>query len=430
MMNDTVREELETKITSNSGGLSAKRLPSEPPRPNFLIAKETAPAVSEPVAKIQEEKPAPAPKVMTTELPRKHTSKTLVDFQAKNPTLPDWRLQLQNAVRQRSGTAVAERPASQPTMAVSVQQPATNGANALKMEIESVPQPRENANPRLESVIDRIERSRRQFLVTENAPVEAKADDSTVRKFPFEVVTPNGTPRQSPAPEPIAAPKPKLVTTLRIEKKDYDTNKLPPIPTPEDSPLPQKEPKKLGMIVDGIEPDEKLFVEPAKAEESIAAKTVEVPQAEIEYIDETEDSVQEIDDLAPLSMRFGAGLFDFIIAGFGTLIILSPLMLSGGTWASIAGVLTITASLCILLFLYMTASLAVWGKTFGMRIFSLELIDADANVYPTVHQAAVNSAVYLLSLAFGGAGFLTMLFTEEKRAVHDIVSGTLLIREI
>jgi uncharacterized RDD family membrane protein YckC len=430
MMNDTVREELETKITSNSGGLSVKRLPSEPPRPNFLIAKETAPAVSEPVAKIQEEKPAPAPKVMTTELPRKHTSKTLVDFQAKNPTLPDWRLQLQNAVRQRSGTAVAERPASQPTISVSVQQPATNGANALKMEIESVPQARENANPRLESVIDRIERSRRQFLVTENAPVEAKADDSTVRKFPFEVVTPNGTPRQSPAPEPIAAPKPKLVTTLRIEKKDYDTNKLPPIPTPEDSPLPQKEPKKLGMIVDGIEPDEKLFVEPAKAEESIAAKTFEVPQAEIEYIDETEDSVQEIDDLAPLSMRFGAGLFDFIIAGFGTLIILSPLMLSGGTWASIAGVLTITASLCILLFLYMTASLAVWGKTFGMRIFSLELIDADANVYPTVHQAAVNSAVYLLSLAFGGAGFLTMLFTEEKRAVHDIVSGTLLIREI
>lgn len=428
-MNDTVREELETKITSNSGGLSVKRLPSEPPRPNFLAKQEPPRAVSEPVAKVQEEKPAPAPKVMTTELPRKHTSKTLVDFQAKNPTLPDWRLQIQNAVRQRSGAAVAERPASQPTMAVSMQQPATNGANALKMEIESVPQSRENANPRLESVIDRIERSRRQFLVTESEPVEAKADDATVRKFPFEVVTPNGTPRQSPAPEPIAAPKPKLVTTLRIEKKDYDTNKLPPIPTPAESPLQQKEPKKLGMIVDGIEPDEKLFTEPAKAE-PIAAKIEEVPPAEPEYAEEFEEQIQEIDDLAPLSMRFGAGLFDFIIAGFGTLIILSPLMLSGGTWASFAGVLTITASLSILLFLYMTASLAVWGKTFGMRIFSLELIDADANVYPTVHQAAVNSAVYLLSLAFGGAGFLTMLFTEEKRAVHEIVSGTLLIREI
>ena len=70
------------------------------------------------------------------------------------------------------------------------------------------------------------------------------------------------------------------------------------------------------------------------------------------------------------------------------------------------------------------------GKTFGMRIFSLELIDADANVYPTTHQAAVSSAVYLLSMAFGGLGFLTVLFNEEKRAVHDIVSGTLLIRDI
>jgi uncharacterized RDD family membrane protein YckC len=78
----------------------------------------------------------------------------------------------------------------------------------------------------------------------------------------------------------------------------------------------------------------------------------------------------------------------------------------------------------------MTASLAVWGRTFGMRLFSLELIDAEMNRYPTVHQAAVSSAVYLLSMFFGGLGFLTVFYNEEKRAIHDIVSGTLLIREI
>jgi uncharacterized RDD family membrane protein YckC len=65
-----------------------------------------------------------------------------------------------------------------------------------------------------------------------------------------------------------------------------------------------------------------------------------------------------------------------------------------------------------------------------MRIFSLELIDAEQNAVPTVHQAAVSSAVYLLSMTFAGIGFLTIPFNEEKRAFHDIVSGTLLIRDI
>jgi uncharacterized RDD family membrane protein YckC len=33
-------------------------------------------------------------------------------------------------------------------------------------------------------------------------------------------------------------------------------------------------------------------------------------------------------------------------------------------------------------------------------------------------------------MTFAGIGFLTIPFNEEKRAFHDIVSGTLLIRDI
>ncbi len=69
------------------------------------------------------------------------------------------------------------------------------------------------------------------------------------------------------------------------------------------------------------------------------------------------------------------------------------------------------------------------GKSFGMRLFSLELIDIEGEEYPTLHQAAVSSAVYLLSLAFGGVGFLTLAFNDEKRAVHDLVSGTIVVKE-
>jgi uncharacterized RDD family membrane protein YckC len=64
-----------------------------------------------------------------------------------------------------------------------------------------------------------------------------------------------------------------------------------------------------------------------------------------------------------------------------------------------------------------------------MRLFSLELVDAIENEYPTLRQAAVNSAIFLLSLGVLGAGFLTAFFNEERRALHDLLSGTILVRE-
>jgi uncharacterized RDD family membrane protein YckC len=41
----------------------------------------------------------------------------------------------------------------------------------------------------------------------------------------------------------------------------------------------------------------------------------------------------------------------------------------------------------------------------------------------------VHSAAYLLSLPFFGIGFITVLFNEEKRAAHDLLSGTIIVVE-
>ena len=128
-------------------------------------------------------------------------------------------------------------------------------------------------------------------------------------------------------------------------------------------------------------------------------------------------------------MRFGAGLFDFIIGGFASMLLLSPLAFAGMEWFSWGGMFAMVGTLAIVLFLYMTASLGFFGKTAGMKLFSLELVDAVENEYPTIRQAAVNSAIFLLSIGVAGVGFVTMLFNEEKRALHDLISGTILVRE-
>src|SRR5215210_4144524 len=108
---------------------------------------------------------------------------------------------------------------------------------------------------------------------------------------------------------------------------------------------------------------------------------------------------------------------------------IAPFALNGGDWFTTAGGLIAAGTWAIVMFLYIKMSLGFVGKTLGMRLFSLELVDAAENEYPTLQQAAINSSVFLLSLGCAGAGFITVLFNEEKRAVHDLLSGTILVRD-
>ena len=128
-------------------------------------------------------------------------------------------------------------------------------------------------------------------------------------------------------------------------------------------------------------------------------------------------------------MRFNAGVFDLIIGGFTSLILLAPFILLGGNWFTTAGLFAFLATCSIVMFIYMTTAVGMFGRTFGMKMFSLEIIDIEENDYPTFHQFSVRASFYMFSLCIGGSGFLTVLFTDDKRAVHDIVSGTLIVRD-
>lgn len=428
MINDTVREELETKISkgeaavSTSGRLGLPKrapvqaappeMPTPPPVKSEIQAAPVKKELPETAVKeVPTAPPAAQPKPIgarfdTNDLRVKKTSPTLVEFQTKKATVPEWRLQLQNSVRQKVGTNkrdnATEAPASKPRT--------TNGANALKVEFVEDEQPR-HQNPKVASALKRIEASRKTFS---NQPIAEQSvkigKPATPRNFPFDVVTPSEPARRQPPRASVnPSPKPMLVSPLKIEKRGFDTNKLPPLKE-------HAEPQRT-FIPAATE-------KPRSTDARVAEKAIGNEIVEIETVE-----TDEIEDLAPLSMRFGSGVFDMIVGLFATLILLSPFMLAGGTWLSLSGAFAFTAALAIVMFLYLTISLAFQGRTIGMRLFSLELVDVEENAYPTLHQAAVNSAVYLLSLIFAGVGFIPVFFNEERRAAHDILSGTILVRE-
>ncbi len=444
-MNDSVREELQTKIVSGSGALRSEAKVETPvsgpirmevkaaPRSisaklSMPAAKPAAPKTSVTPAPSVPAKPAPrnaepvAPpkppaRSFTSELSASKTSPTLVGFQPKNSTLPDWRLQLANAVRTRknSGDEAAPAPGIR-------KQPVTSGANALKAEVVEEPAPvaapDKHKDPRVAAALARINESRKAYL-PEAAKETAKPAAEPNKNYPFNIVSrnPSVTVPTADNRATINAPvRPRVVPPVRVEKKGFDTNKLPALDavgfaSPE--------------IVDG-----QAAASPAPP---LPRKHISV-HIEDEYYDhdmpeaEVAES-EEIDDLPLMSMRFSAGIFDLIVGAGASLVLLLPFVIMGGDWFSLSGLVAFIPTCAIVMFVYLTAAVGFYGRTLGMRLFSLELIDAEENEYPTLHQSAVNAAVYLLSLALAGAGFITVLFNDEKRAAHDILSGTIMVKE-
>lgn len=406
MINDSVREELKSKILPLPKRVNFETK-GNPPVSNKLNQQLVNPPK-------QTELKSP-----TAEIAAKPTAPTLVEFHTKTAALPEWRLQLQNAVRQRQETAETKNdPAVRQTKLV------THGANALKAEFIAEAEPVQHKNSTLNSALQRIEESRQKFLVEEKPPMVATNPATTTGKnHPFHIAFKQTevAARTASKNAPISVPtKPKLASSLRLESEPLDTNKLPSLPKGEATPADFAENSTNLIEVEG----KSLNI--LKAEDKIEIrlpKTEEIAEAE-------EENQEEFDDFAPFAMRFNAGLFDLIIGSFLSFILLAPFVLFGGNWLTFGGFFAFLTTCAIVMFIYLTTAIGLFGRTFGMRLFSLELIDIENEDYPSLHQAAVSSSIYLLSLALGGIGFLTLPFNEDRRAVHDIVSGTVVVREL
>ncbi len=409
MIYDSVREELKDKISPIVRPAFLDKKPFVPKTFEVqaaAIEENEAPKIPKPevplIAAKPQRAPAPPERTETMEISVKPTVPTLVEFRYEKATVPEWRLHLQNAVQQRQNRGDIETQSASQTRLV------TNGATALKTETKIEPPPVFHENPTVNSALQRIEQSRRQFL-KEEPPIEQPffADAPEAKSFPYRIATKNGetlhdTEKTRPAKINITL-KPKGAATLRSDTNELDTNKLPKIPA---------------------------RVSARFQEEQTEIEETELTLTDAEGFVGEETDLEEADDLAPFAMRFNSGLFDLIIGSFVSLLLLIPFMIKSESWFTSGGLIAFAATCAVVMFIYLTVSVAIYGRTFGMRIFALEVIDIEGEEYPTIHQAAVSACVYLFSVALGGIGFLTLPFNENRRAVHDLLSRTVVVREI
>jgi uncharacterized RDD family membrane protein YckC len=383
---------------------------------------------------------APPPRYKTAEIFPKNTSSTLVDFPGRHANFPAWRKELQSKIKEYQTGSLRSSALNNQMFA---------GNTALAMALVDAPDAEQH--PLLEKVLRKIETSRQKY--------EKAGRNSSSRDNMPPAIAPIPTGPDSPAGFPpvtnLKAPATITAMPVRVRESVYDPGaskgnnynlsivQLPHRTKVVDLRANPDEPEKnyttgklhemrpISAISGSLSKKVVTYANAARAE-AVAASALKTLKAKPGFaqFENVEPAAEASDELASLAFRFNAALFDSIIGGFLSLLLLTPFILLGGQWFTMEGFFAFLATAAIVMFIYLTVAVGLVGKTFGMSIFGIEVVDVDDNEYPTFHQAAVNSSVYLLSLAFAGLGFLTMLMNDERRCLHDLLSGTVVVREL
>lgn len=136
------------------------------------------------------------------------------------------------------------------------------------------------------------------------------------------------------------------------------------------------------------------------------------------------------DDIAPLVPRVAAGLLDLLLVAFISSPFAAVIELTNGNWADPRVAASMGGIVLTVMFLYLTVSTALAGRTVAMALFGLHTVDAETALAPRLGQCARRTLVYMLSLAAFGLGILYALFDAEHRAAHDHLSGTVVVRAL
>lgn len=135
---------------------------------------------------------------------------------------------------------------------------------------------------------------------------------------------------------------------------------------------------------------------------------------------------------APFSLRCGALLIDYIvlaiIIAFCTLV---ARPLGGGARTAGSSVETFGLIIALVVLLVNFGVLAVWrGQTLGKWATGLRLERRDGGQLDWWRVLLRHFVGYPVSLLTLGLGFLVAAFNAQGRALHDLIAGTIVVRDV
>ena len=237
----------------------------------------------------------------------------------------------------------------------------------------------------------------------------------------------------------------------RVSDEQYQTEANPAliqasvplsIPVVAPSELPNEEKAIQGKLTETTREHSLVVVPPQPATKTaITASIVQTKRAISEIVNELQgvqsekelsepiNSEELYDDRAPIFSRVTGSAIDLLVIAFASSPFAAIIELTNGNWNDWRVVASMGSIFLIVMFLYLTASTALAGRTWGMSTLSLRAVDADTGLPPTTRQSVARAILYIVSLITLGFGILYALFDAEGRTAHDHLSGTAVVRE-
>jgi uncharacterized RDD family membrane protein YckC len=325
---------------------------------------------------------------------------TLIEFPGiSRNSMPEWRKELSERVREvqerRAREAATEAAEAERQRAEPVSNPP---------QLELLPQSEAPAmNPLVAAALKRIERAHQRGSVETRAPRTSLATAVAYAPEREENIIMNET----------------VPPTIQLEFESE-----PPVA----EPPPPVEKTHLVVVPPPVEPEVVAKPDIAQLPKRLIRDDPNDPA--LNYLDSICRNVR-VDDLTSQSAsafrRVVSAVFDLLICVLLTSPIAGALYLTGNLNFQDTRVLTVLgASLVVVTFLYLTLTTALTGRTLGMRMLSLRVIDTKTGLIPTGGQSVGRSFFYLVSLPTI-VGILFALFSREGYTAHDRFTRTAVV---
>ncbi len=366
------------------------------PTPSLQMESPTTVTVKQPEPMPTPSLQVESPTTVTVKQPEPKLTPSLIEFPGINRSaLPEWRKELSERVREKQERRAreADLEASVPaTVAVEIP-PTTAPTLELLPQTELPP-----LNPIVEAALKRIERAHLE-----------SSSFSGGRGAIATAVAYDGPRENAEVNEKSAASSPGLdsYSGIKSSKPTEKTHNLAVVPNPaprEEARTVAKKPKRL--IGETNDP----------ALNYLDTVPIALPVERREY-----------GAASTLRRAFAAALdLAIVLALTAPLFALNNLTrLEWQNWRVIA---FSAGSFLLVGFLYSTLVTAFTGRTMGMRVCSLRIVDARNGLIPTGGQSAARAFIYLLSVASGGILSLYVFLDAEKNTLQDRFTRTAVIR--
>jgi uncharacterized RDD family membrane protein YckC len=134
-------------------------------------------------------------------------------------------------------------------------------------------------------------------------------------------------------------------------------------------------------------------------------------------------------DRAGFMRRSVAATFDLLLVALLAAPFAAAIEVADGNWLDPRVIGLMTGISLLLMFAYLTLSVALTGRTLGMRLLSLRTIDKRTGLIPTGGQSIKRALAYILSLGLFGFGIIYALIDPDGRTIHDRFSKTRVIHD-